>query len=103
MLHLETLVLQHLARDPAYVLPPLFLLMSLLIACTVALSALTLHLLTALGWFDSEIQELGVENSYFPMFVPAKNLEKEKDHVEGFAAEVAWVTKAYVFVLAGRS
>ncbi|KAI8358284.1 hypothetical protein B0O80DRAFT_277985 [Mortierella sp. GBAus27b] len=45
-------------------------------------------------WFDREIQELGVENSYFPMFVPAKNLEKEKDHVEGFAAEVAWVTKA---------
>ncbi|KFH72404.1 prolyl-tRNA synthetase [Podila verticillata NRRL 6337] len=45
-------------------------------------------------WFDLEIQELGVENSYFPMFVPAKNLEKEKDHVEGFAAEVAWVTKA---------
>ncbi|KAG9064821.1 ribose-phosphate pyrophosphokinase 1 [Linnemannia hyalina] len=45
-------------------------------------------------WFDNEIQELGVENSYFPMFVPAKNLEKEKDHVEGFAAEVAWVTKA---------
>jgi len=33
------------------------------------------------------------------MFVPAKNLEKEKDHVEGFAAEVAWVTKAYVLAL----
>jgi len=33
------------------------------------------------------------------MFVPAKNLEKEKDHVEGFAAEVAWVTKACVLVL----
>ncbi|KAF9434652.1 ribose-phosphate pyrophosphokinase 1 [Entomortierella beljakovae] len=45
-------------------------------------------------WFDGEILELGVENSYFPMFVPAKNLEKEKDHVEGFVAEVAWVTKA---------
>ncbi|KAF9911796.1 ribose-phosphate pyrophosphokinase 1 [Linnemannia zychae] len=45
-------------------------------------------------WFNNEIEELGVENSYFPMFVPAKNLEKEKDHVEGFAAEVAWVTKA---------
>ncbi|KAF9939872.1 hypothetical protein BGZ65_009060 [Modicella reniformis] len=44
-------------------------------------------------WFDREIQELGVENAYFPMFVPAKNLEKEKDHVEGFAAEVAWVTR----------
>ncbi|KAG0232285.1 ribose-phosphate pyrophosphokinase 1 [Actinomortierella wolfii] len=45
-------------------------------------------------WFDDHIQELGVENAYFPMFVPKKALETEKDHVEGFAAEVAWVTKA---------
>ncbi|KAF9582613.1 ribose-phosphate pyrophosphokinase 1 [Lunasporangiospora selenospora] len=45
-------------------------------------------------WFTNEIEELGVEGVYFPMFVPAKNLEKEKDHVEGFAAEVAWVTRA---------
>ncbi|KAK9716723.1 hypothetical protein K7432_006712 [Basidiobolus ranarum] len=45
-------------------------------------------------FFDAEIQELGVENTYFPMFVSSKVLEKEKDHVEGFAPEVAWVTKA---------
>lgn len=45
-------------------------------------------------YIDHEIEELGVENSYFPMFIPAKNLEKEKEHIEGFAAEVAWVTKA---------
>ncbi|KAG0088724.1 ribose-phosphate pyrophosphokinase 1 [Podila epicladia] len=45
-------------------------------------------------YIDHEIEEIGVENSYFPMFIPAKNLEKEKEHIEGFAAEVAWVTKA---------
>lgn len=46
------------------------------------------------GWFDTEIKKLGVENCYFPMFVSSKVLEKEKDHIEGFAPEVAWVTKA---------
>jgi prolyl-tRNA synthetase len=35
-----------------------------------------------------------VENSYFPLFVSQDRLEKEKDHVEGFAPEVAWVTKS---------
>lgn len=34
-----------------------------------------------------------VQNSYFPLFVSRKALEAEKAHVEGFAAEVAWVTK----------
>jgi prolyl-tRNA synthetase len=32
------------------------------------------------------------------MFVSAKVLEREKDHIEGFAPEVAWVTKAYVLM-----
>ena len=45
-------------------------------------------------WFDDEIKELGVENCAFPLFVTRKALEQEKAHVEGFAAEVAWVTKA---------
>jgi len=45
-------------------------------------------------FFDAEIKKLGVENSYFPMFVPQKALEKEKDHIEDFAPEVAWVTKS---------
>ncbi|KAK6463356.1 hypothetical protein DFJ63DRAFT_286460 [Scheffersomyces coipomensis] len=45
-------------------------------------------------WFNIEIKKLGVQNSYFPMFVSAKVLEKEKDHIEGFAPEVAWVTRA---------
>ncbi|CAN0041058.1 unnamed protein product, partial [Hapterophycus canaliculatus] len=34
------------------------------------------------------------QNSYFPLFVSKKALEAEKAHVEGFAAEVAWVTKS---------
>ena len=45
-------------------------------------------------WFNVEIEKLGVENSYFPLFVSQDRLEKEKDHVEGFAPEVAWVTKS---------
>lgn len=45
-------------------------------------------------WFDAKIKSIGVQNAYFPMFVSSKVLEKEKDHVEGFAPEVAWVTKA---------
>ena len=48
------------------------------------------------AFFDGEIKKLGVENTYFPMFVSRKVLEREKDHIEGFAPEVAWVTKACV-------
>ena len=39
---------------------------------------------------------MDVQNSYFPMFVSQKVLEREKNHIEGFSPEVAWVTKAYV-------
>ena len=42
---------------------------------------------------DRRFKETGVENVYMPMFIPESLLEKEKDHVEGFAPEVAWVTK----------
>ncbi|SCU78887.1 LAMI_0A06414g1_1 [Lachancea mirantina] len=45
-------------------------------------------------WFDDKIKALGVQNAYFPMFVSSRVLEKEKDHIEGFAPEVAWVTRA---------
>ena len=41
---------------------------------------------------DSMFKELGHENVYMPMFIPEGLLQKEKDHVEGFAPEVAWVT-----------
>ncbi len=37
-------------------------------------------------------KETGHENVYMPMFIPESLLQKEKDHVEGFAPEVAWVT-----------
>lgn len=46
------------------------------------------------GWFDAQIKELGVQNTYFPLFVSERALNTEKDHVEGFAPEVAWVTKS---------
>ncbi len=41
---------------------------------------------------DAMFKETGVQNVYLPMFIPESLLEKEKDHVEGFAPEVAWVT-----------
>ena len=41
---------------------------------------------------DRRFKETGVENVYLPLFIPESLLEKEKDHVEGFAPEVAWVT-----------
>ncbi|XP_071147744.1 bifunctional glutamate/proline--tRNA ligase-like isoform X2 [Mytilus edulis] len=45
------------------------------------------------SFFDGEIKKLGVENTYFPMFVSRAALEKEKTHIADFAPEVAWVTK----------
>jgi len=41
---------------------------------------------------DARFKELGHENVYMPMFIPESLLNKEKEHVEGFAPEVAWVT-----------
>ncbi len=41
---------------------------------------------------DSMIKEMGVENAYFPLFIPMNLLEKEKGHVEGFSPELAVVT-----------
>ena len=42
---------------------------------------------------DKRFKETGVENVYLPMLIPENLLEKEKDHIEGFAPEVAWVTR----------
>ncbi|MEG2073696.1 MAG: proline--tRNA ligase [Angelakisella sp.] len=42
---------------------------------------------------DGIFKETGHENVYMPMFIPESLLQKEKDHVEGFAPEVAWVTQ----------
>ena len=41
---------------------------------------------------DRRFKETGHENVYMPMFIPESLLQREKDHVEGFAPEVAWVT-----------
>ena len=41
---------------------------------------------------NEKFAETGHENVYMPMFIPEGLLQKEKDHVEGFAPEVAWVT-----------
>ena len=41
---------------------------------------------------DTRFKELGHENVMMPLFIPESLLQKEKDHVEGFAPEVAWVT-----------
>jgi prolyl-tRNA synthetase len=41
---------------------------------------------------DDRFKETGHENVYMPMFIPESLLQREKDHVEGFAPEVAWVT-----------
>jgi len=44
------------------------------------------------GYLDKKFKETGHENVYMPMLIPESLLQKEKDHVEGFAPEVAWVT-----------
>ncbi|WP_217994070.1 proline--tRNA ligase [Lentibacillus sp. CBA3610] len=41
---------------------------------------------------DRKFKETGHSNVYFPLFIPESLLQKEKDHIEGFAPEVAWVT-----------
>lgn len=41
---------------------------------------------------DRRFKETGVENVYMPLLIPESLLQKEADHVEGFAPEVAWVT-----------
>ena len=44
------------------------------------------------GYLDRRFKETGHENVYMPMLIPESLLQKEKDHVKGFAPEVAWVT-----------
>ena len=45
-------------------------------------------------YMDKKFKQVGVQNVYFPVLIPESLLQKEKDHVEGFAPEVAWVTEA---------
>ena len=42
---------------------------------------------------DARFKKVGVQNVYMPMFIPESLLQREKDHVDGFAPEVAWVTQ----------
>lgn len=44
------------------------------------------------GFLDRRFKETGHKNAYFPLLIPESLLNKEKEHVEGFAPEVAWVT-----------
>lgn len=44
-------------------------------------------------YIDAKFKENGVENCAMPLLISKRLLEKEKDHIEGFAPEVAWVTK----------
>ena len=41
---------------------------------------------------DVKIKKLGVNNVYFPLFIPEKFFKKEAEHVEGFNPQVAWIT-----------
>lgn len=43
---------------------------------------------------DKRFKKIGIQNAYFPLFIPKKLLEKEKTHIKGFTPEVAWVTEA---------
>jgi prolyl-tRNA synthetase len=43
---------------------------------------------------DAALKKSGVQNTYFPIFIPERLLKKEAEHVEGFSPEVAWVTQA---------
>ena len=42
---------------------------------------------------DAKFKETGVENVYLPVLIPESLLQKEKNHIEGFAPEVALVTR----------
>jgi len=46
------------------------------------------------AFLDAKFKSTGVQNAYFPLFIPESYLEREKDIVEGFDPEVAWVTEA---------
>jgi prolyl-tRNA synthetase family I len=53
-------------------------------------------------YFNGRIKKLGVVNAYFPLLIPEHLLNKEKEHVEGFSPEVAWVTHGGSSKLAER-
>jgi prolyl-tRNA synthetase len=46
------------------------------------------------SFLDTKFKKSGVKNAYFPLLIPESLLTREKEHVEGFTPEVAWVTRA---------
>ena len=53
-------------------------------------------------YLDARFRERGVQNAYFPQLIPLSFLEKEADHVEGFAPELAIVTKGGLLACSAR-
>lgn len=53
-------------------------------------------------FFNKELKKRNVKNAYFPLLIPEHLLTKEKEHVEGFSPEVAWVTHGGKSKLAER-
>ena len=51
---------------------------------------------------DRQFKETGHENCYFPLFIPLSFLEKEAQHVEGFAKEMAVVTHHRLKMIEGK-
>lgn len=45
------------------------------------------------GFLNDRFKQYHVQNTYFPLFITKSNLEKEASHIEGFAPEVAWISK----------
>ena len=45
------------------------------------------------AYLNTQFAHRKVQNTYFPLFITKRNLEKESSHIEGFAPEVAWVTE----------
>ena len=44
-------------------------------------------------FINKRLKLMNVKNAYFPLFVTKENIEKEKNHLEGFSAELLWATK----------
>jgi prolyl-tRNA synthetase len=49
---------------------------------------------TVVNAVDADFKAIGIEDAYFPLFIPEKLLTKEGEHFKGFVPEVAWVTEA---------
>ena len=55
--------------------------------------------ITLQNFFDAEIKKMNIKNCYFPLFVSETVLQKEKDHIEGFAPEVRLLCFKFIFIM----